>query len=51
MADNIKPKDFENLYGSLFDNTIDGLAYCRVVFDNQEQPVDFIYVKVSRTHL
>jgi len=48
MADKIKPKDFENLYGSLFDNTIDGLAYCQMIFAAQEQPVDFIYVRVNK---
>ena len=48
MADKIKPKDFENLYGSLFENTIDGLAYCQMIFAAQEQPVDFIYVRVNK---
>src|SRR3989344_1820357 len=48
MADKIKPKDFENRYWSLFDNTIDGLAYCQMIFAAQEQPVDFIYVRVNK---
>ena len=48
MDNQIKQVDFENIYISLFENMLDGLAYCQMVFDNQEQPVDFIYVKVSK---
>ena len=36
----------ETRYRSLFENMINGLAYCRMVFD-REQPVDFVYLDVN----
>ena len=38
----------ELTYRALFDNMLNGLAYCRMVF-NQDQPVDFVYIKVNKT--
>jgi len=35
-------------YKSIFDNMLDGLAYCQMIFDGQGNPVDFIYLKVSK---
>ena len=32
----------------LFDNMLEGYAYCRMVFDDQGQPDDFVYVDVNR---
>ncbi len=37
----------ETRYRSLFENMINGVAYCRMVFDG-EQPVDFVYLAVNR---
>ncbi len=34
-------------YESLFNNMLDGLAYCQMIFDAQGKPVDFIYIEVS----
>ncbi|RPJ63683.1 MAG: HD domain-containing protein, partial [Dehalococcoidia bacterium] len=36
----------ENLYRSLFDNMLNGFAYCKMLFD-QDQPRDFIYLVVN----
>jgi PAS domain S-box-containing protein len=36
----------EKLYHSLFGNMLDGFAYCRMIYD-QEQPQDFIYLDVN----
>jgi len=38
----------ETFYKSLFDNMTDGWAYCQMVFDAQENPVDWIYIKVNK---
>src|SRR3990167_5787719 len=38
----------ETFYRSLFDNMTDGLAYCQMIFDVQEDPVDWIYIKVNK---
>jgi PAS domain S-box-containing protein len=38
----------QHLYKSFFDNTLDGLAYCQMLFDNQGDPVDFVYLKVNK---
>lgn len=48
MADKIKPKEPEALYGSFFDNVLDGLVYCQMIFAGQSRPVDFICVKVNK---
>ncbi|MCR4299158.1 MAG: PAS domain-containing protein, partial [Gallionella sp.] len=36
----------EKLYRSLFENMLNGFAYCRMIFE-QEQPQDFIYLGVN----
>jgi len=38
--------DSEKLYRSLFENMLNGFAYCRMIFE-QEQPQDFIYLSVN----
>lgn len=35
-------------YRSLFDNMLDGLAYCQMFFDAHKRPVDFMYIRVSK---
>jgi len=32
----------------LFDNMLEGYAYCRMIFDHQGRPEDFVYVDVNR---
>lgn len=32
----------------LFDNMLEGYAYCRMIFDDQGQPDDFVYIDVNR---
>ena len=36
----------EERYHSLFENMLDGLAYCRMIFE-EERPQDFIYLEVN----
>jgi len=36
----------EKLYHSLFENMLDGFAYCRMIFDG-DRPIDFQYLKVN----
>jgi PAS domain S-box-containing protein len=36
------------LYESIFDNMLDGLAYCQMIFDTQKRPVDFMYIRVNK---
>ena len=38
----------EERYRSLFDNMLNGFAYCRMIFD-AELPVDFIYLEVNQS--
>lgn len=42
------PQDYSLFYKSLFDNLLDGLAYCQMIFDTQGHPVDFIYIQVNK---
>ena len=40
-------RESESRYRSLFENMLDGFAYCQIVFDDQNHPVDFIYRGVN----
>jgi len=37
----------EQRYRSLFENMQEGFAYCRMIYDEQDQPADFIYLAVN----
>jgi PAS domain S-box-containing protein len=37
----------EEKYRSLFDNMLDGFAYCKMIFDEVGTPVDFVYLEVN----
>ena len=37
----------EKDYSSLFENMIDGFAYCKMIFDEKEQPIDFVYLQIN----
>ena len=41
-------KESETRYRSLFDNMVEGFAYCRMLFEDG-QPKDFIYLEVNST--
>jgi PAS domain S-box-containing protein len=38
----------ERRYNLLFENMLDGFAYCRMLYDDYGHPVDFIYLDTSR---
>jgi diguanylate cyclase (GGDEF)-like protein/PAS domain S-box-containing protein len=40
-------RESENQYHSLFENMLDGFAYCKMLYDEQVRPVDFIYLDVN----
>ncbi len=37
----------EEEYRSLFTNMMDGFAYCKMIFDDQGKPTDFIYLQIN----
>jgi len=37
----------EEHYRSLFENMLEGFAYCRMIYDEHESPTDWIYLKVN----
>jgi diguanylate cyclase (GGDEF)-like protein/PAS domain S-box-containing protein len=39
----------EGRYRSLFENMLEGFAYCEMLFDNHGRPVDFVYLDVNST--
>jgi PAS domain S-box-containing protein len=39
--------DSETRYRLLFQNMLDGLAYCRMLFDEHGRPDDFVYLEVN----
>jgi PAS domain S-box-containing protein len=41
-------KESEELYRSLFDNMLNGFAYCQMHFDENGKPYDFTYLSVNK---
>ena len=41
-------RESEGLYRNLFENMLNGLAYCQMFYE-QDQPQDFIYLEVNRS--
>ncbi|MCE5273349.1 PAS domain S-box protein [bacterium] len=41
-------KESESMYRSLFENMLNGFAYCRMLFDEDGAPKDFIYLAVNQ---
>jgi PAS domain S-box-containing protein len=37
----------ERRFHLLFENMLDGFAYCKMLYDDHHQPVDFIYLNVN----
>lgn len=46
MEDALKKSEMH--YRSLFENMMEGFAFCRVIYDEDENPVDWIYLDVNR---
>ena len=37
----------EQHYRALFENMLNGFAYCQMIYDHQQHPVDFVYLAVN----
>lgn len=42
-----KLKENEAKYRSLFENMLDSFAYCKIIIDEKNKPIDFIYLEVN----
>jgi diguanylate cyclase (GGDEF)-like protein/PAS domain S-box-containing protein len=40
-------RESEERYRSLFENMLDGFAFCRMLYDEAARPVDFVYLEVN----
>jgi PAS domain S-box-containing protein len=40
-------RDIESSYRTLFENMLDGFAYCQMLYDEHGQPNDFVYLAVN----
>jgi len=40
-------RESEQKYRSLFDNMLDGFAYCKILVDENNQPIDFVHLEVN----
>ncbi|MEE8168337.1 MAG: PAS domain S-box protein [Candidatus Hydrothermarchaeales archaeon] len=40
-------RESESKYRSLFDNMLDGFAYCKILLDKNDHPIDFVYLEVN----
>ena len=41
-------RDSEDKYRNLFDNMLEGFAYCRMIFDDEGLPVDWVYLDTNK---
>jgi len=41
-------RESERKYRSLFENMLEGFAYCRMIYDAEGRPADWIYLEVNR---
>lgn len=37
----------EERYHNLFANMMDGFAFCKMIFDEENKPIDFVYLEVN----
>jgi two-component system sensor histidine kinase VicK len=44
----MKSLSLKFLYKLFFDNTLDGLAYCQMIFDAEKRPVDFVCLAINK---
>ena len=42
-------KESEKRYHSLFENMLEGCAYCKMLYDDNGHPVDFVYLDVNNS--
>lgn len=42
-------RESERRYRSLFENMLEGFAYCKMLYDDQDRPVDFVFFDVNAT--
>ena len=47
MSAEEKLRASEERYHSLFSNMMDGFAFCKMIFDQENKPVDFVYLEVN----
>ena len=40
-------RESEEKFRILFENMLDGFAYCRIIVDENNQPVDFVYLEIN----
>lgn len=45
----MNPQIPESFYRSLFANALDGLAYCKMIFDRAGKPIDFVYAETNKS--
>jgi PAS domain S-box-containing protein len=40
-------RESEAKYRSLFENMINGYAYCKMIYDEKDRPLDFVYLEIN----
>ncbi len=40
-------RESEERYRSLFDNMLDGFAHCEILVDENNQPIDFVFLDIN----
>jgi hypothetical protein len=47
MSAEEKLRASEERYHSLFSNMMDGFAFCKMIFDQENNPIDFVYIEIE----
>lgn len=46
--DNLQENNFESKYYNLINNMFEGFAYCKVITDKQNNPIDYVFLEVNK---
>ena len=49
LKKSVSLKEYEKHYHNLLDNMLEGYAYCKMLFDEEGRPIDWIYIEINNS--